>query len=111
MNIIPADQAINNDFAKFNGGPHLCVDVPDGLFTITAKTTQGKKITFAFCPYEKGGPPQTVDVQHHTSLKSAENGSPIQRVICFTPGNHTFKSDFNDTVPTTLLTVLLHDRM
>lgn len=113
MEILPANQAPLFDFAKFNGGPHLCVEVPDGHFTITARTSEGKKITFAFCPYQDNGPPQCVDVQHHTSPKSVLNGSivcPVQKIICFTPGHNTFASNLNDTIPTTLVTVILKDK-
>jgi hypothetical protein len=51
--------------------------VPDGGFTITAKTTEGKRITFAFQPYKNGGPPQCVDIQYHDGEQGVtRNGDP-----------------------------------
>lgn len=111
-NTVPSKEAEANGFAQFNNGPHLCVEVPDGPFTISAKTSEGKKITFAFCPYEEGGPAQCVDVQHHTSEKVVMNGQhpcPVQQVICFTIGRDTFRAKVSDEKPTTLMTVILHD--
>lgn len=61
-----AKMAVEEGYAEFNGVPHLAVDIPDGDgFTITAKTSEGKRITFSFMPYKKGGAPQCVDVQYH----------------------------------------------
>lgn len=37
-------------FQKFNDGKHLCIDAPLGHFTISVRTREGKKITFAFLP-------------------------------------------------------------
>jgi hypothetical protein len=105
--VLPVKKVEEAGFAKFNGGPHLCVDVPDGHYTISVKTSEGRKITFAFCPYKKDGPAQCVDIQQHDTGKAAENGSPVQKVICFTPGNNTFRSGWADEKPTTLVTVLL----
>lgn len=102
MNIIPSNEAVNNNFAKFNGGPHLCVDVPNGHFTISARTKEGKQITFAFCPYEDNGPPQCVDIKHHTAAESVLNGTTecqIQRVICHSMGTNAFRSTTTDTNP------------
>lgn len=73
-------------FADFNGGTHLCVDVPDGNFTISCRTSAGEKITFAFCPYKKDGPAKCVDIQRHTAELTVENGDsllPSQSVILF----------------------------
>ena len=58
-------QAVAEGYAEFNGVPHLAVDVPDGGFTITAKTSEGKRVTFSFMPYRDGGPPQCVDICYH----------------------------------------------
>ncbi len=108
--VLPAKKVVENGFAKFNGGPHLCVDVPDGHYTISVKTSEGRKITFAFCPYEENGPAQCVDVQQHETGKSVMNGDrecAVQKVICFTPGRDTFRSSWADEKPTTLMTVIL----
>lgn len=76
-------------FAAFNGNPHLCVELPDGGFTITVKTTEGKRITFAFQPYETGGPPQCVDVCYHDDGATVMNGGealPVFDAIHFAAG-------------------------
>ena len=109
-----ADDAVQAGFAQFNGWDHLCVNVPDGGFTITAKTSEGHKITFAFCPYKKGGPPQCVDVQREDSEEVIMNGDdalPVQQVICFGRGKDKFRSELttDETKAVTLTTVLLHD--
>jgi hypothetical protein len=57
--------AVADGYAGFNGNPHLAVDVPDGGFTITAKTSEGKRITFAFQPYRSGGAAGCVDIAYH----------------------------------------------
>ena len=64
----------------------LAVDIPDGGFTITAKTSEGKRITFAFQPYTNGGPPQCVDVCYHDGDKALNCNSemlPVFDVIGF----------------------------
>lgn len=97
-------------FATFNDGDHLCVEIPDKSFTITAKTSEGKKITFAFGQYEENGPPKCVDIQHHTSGAFKENGErqiPIQEGICFTTGQDTFIFKKDDPKPTTLVVIFL----
>lgn len=97
-------------YAAFNRGPHLCVDAPDGNFTITVRTSEGKKVTFAFCPYCDGGPAQCVDVMHHTSGATIPNGDadiPTQEIIAFSVGRDAFRSTLKDDKPVTTLTVLL----
>ena len=60
-------QAKADGFAAFNNGPHLCIDVPDRHFTITARTSSGKKITFAFVPYGDGDHCEAscIDIKQH----------------------------------------------
>lgn len=97
-------------YARFNAGPHLCVDVPKGHSTISVRTPEGRLVTFGFCPYQKGGPPQCVDVQHHTSNKAKMNGDtacPVQKLICFTVGQDTFRAEYDDEKPTTLVSLIL----
>lgn len=107
--MLEPEQVANFGFANFNRNPHLCVEVPDGNFTISCRTSTGELITFAFVPYRTGEAAQCVDVQRHTTAFSTSNGRPIQNVICFTPGGDTFRSDSKDKRPTTLMTVLLHE--
>ena len=82
----PHDKVEAEGYATFNGFEHLCVDVPDGGFTISAKTSEGKRITFSFLPYKSGGPAQCVDICYHdgkrgTTANDAE--CPVFDVICF----------------------------
>jgi hypothetical protein len=52
-------------FAAFNAVPTLPIDIPDGGFTLSAKTSEGRRITFYFGPYVTGGPARFVDIQFH----------------------------------------------
>lgn len=38
--------AVSLGFAGFNDVPHKAIDVPDGAFTITAKTSENRRVTF-----------------------------------------------------------------
>ena len=61
--------------------PTLPIDIPDGNFTISAKTTDGRRITFFFGEYRRGEPPSFVDIQYHdqgATIPNANGGrSPI----------------------------------
>ena len=110
-----AKDAQDKGFAVFNTSfQHLCVDVPDSNFTITAKTPDGKKVTFAFLMYQDGH--GCVDIHHQHDGESVKNGSedlPIQNVIVFGPGNNAFstrrhmESNVEDTKVPTLIGLLL----
>ena len=52
-------------FARFNDVPHKVIDVPEGGFTISARTSDGNRVTLYFGPYETGGPPRFIDIQYH----------------------------------------------
>lgn len=112
MTTITPDEAVRMGFAKFNRGQHLAVDVPDGNFTVTCRTSEGRKLTVAFCPYKDGGPAQCVDIQHHTSELTVPNGEirlPVQQVICFGIGRDKYRSQAvaDKEKATTLTTILL----
>lgn len=100
-------RAEDEGYGKFNTYPHLCVDVPNGGFTISARTSDRQRVTVAFVP-DENGVPHCVDILHHDSPVKADNGSPVQQMICFTPGNHVFRSGLNDKKPHTLTTLILH---
>jgi hypothetical protein len=94
-------------FAHFNHFPHLMVEVPDGGFTISAKTSSGKRVTFAFCPYEKGGEAGAVDVVYHDSGKTVNNMEedlPIFKAINFGMGKWNAAPEDN-----TIVSVVLDD--
>lgn len=96
-------------FENFNSYPHLCVDVPNGGFTISAKTEAGDRITFSFVPYRNGGPPRCVDVQTkfwgQDTTPNGEEDLPVQNIIVFGPGSDRFRSDPDR--PPTLATFVL----
>ena len=103
------DQAKANGFAQFNGGPHLCVNVPNGSFTISARTPSGQLVTFAFIGNgnnENGH--HCIDIKHHNSGYTTKNGDrdvPTQRAILWTPGQSIARAEFKDAC--TLATILL----
>ena len=72
--VTPSD-AVAAGYAEFNYQPHLCIDVPDGGFTITTRTSEGKRVTFAFQPYKSGGAPQCVDITFHDNGTTRFNGN------------------------------------
>ena len=115
MKTLPCDQVESAGYAKFNGGDHLCVDIPDGHYTITVKTSEGRKITFAFCPYKAGKPARCIDIQDHGGKVIGDdqaNFSPTQKgiaqsLICFSGGSTAFKADGESEKAVTLTALLL----
>ncbi len=118
--VLPANEVAAAGFAKFNSGHHLCVEVPDDWFTISCKTSNGKLVTFAFCPDGMGGTGhQCVDVHHATAEKKTieRNGESYeiacQNVHVFGQGwykNPLWSMDYyknNVDKPMTLTTILL----
>jgi len=89
-----ADQVEAAGFAKFNNGPHLCVEVPDDNFTITCVNSEGKKVTFAFMPnanqYSHVPGHQCVDICHVHDGDKNEGDLPIQNVLVFGQGGTAF---------------------
>lgn len=79
--VMTAADAESIGFARFNDVPTLPVDIPDGNFTISARTTDGRRITFFFGEYRTGAPPSFVDVQYHdhgVTIPNANGGrSPV----------------------------------
>ena len=83
--IMTSEDAEKIGFARFNRVPTLPIDIPDGGFTISAKTSEGRRITFYFGPHRTGGPARFVDVQFHDAgwiVPNADNGrSPVFDVL------------------------------
>lgn len=77
--VMTARDAESIGFARFNDVPTLPIDIPDGNFTISARTSDGRRITFFFGEYERGAPPSFVDIQFHDAGMTvpAANGSPM----------------------------------
>ncbi len=107
-----ADAAMQHGFAEFNGGKHLCVDVPDDSFTVSCRTSEGRRITFSFLPYKQGGPPQAVDIQYHDSpvlIEHSDTVLPAQSFIGFGPKRGDVRYSRHSTKPCTLLCVIMSD--
>lgn len=73
----PGDAA-SIGFATLYQVPHLPIDVPDGGFTLTLKTSNARRVTLYFGPLQTGGPPETLHIQYHDrgSNFDAGDGSP-----------------------------------
>jgi len=103
-------------FARFNRGPHLCVDIPDGTTTISCRTSDGQLITFSFL----GGDdlhgkcaPTAVDILHHTSGRFMNNGErkiPVQSVVVWTNGQALSNHSADSTIGCTNVTVSLNKK-
>ena len=64
------------EFETFNHCDHLAVNVPDGGFTITCRTSQGKRVTLHFGHYGDGVP-KCVDIVYHDNGTTRDNGGRI----------------------------------
>lgn len=76
--VMTASDAESIGFARFNDVPTLPIDIPDGNFTISARTSDGRRITFFFGEYQRGSPASFVDIQYHdngTSIANANGGA------------------------------------
>jgi hypothetical protein len=113
--LLSVNDAKKKGFATYNGCQHLCLEIPDGMTTISARTSEGKKITFSFLPYKTDGPPQCVDIEHQTTTtfrtEASLNGHPWklnnQSVILFGYQKKDIKIRPNDNYSKTC--VLLHE--
>lgn len=101
-----SDEAKAAGFAGFNRNNHICIELPDEAATISVKTADGQKITFAFVKRHDGVGNQCVDIQHHGAVKN-EDGTPLQKAIAFGQGPTIFRTDYKDEPPCTLLGVML----
>ena len=76
--VMTAADAASIGFASFNDVPHQALEVPDGGFTYTVKTSDRRRVTFYFGPCRDGGPPAFVDIQYHdrgTAIPGARGGT------------------------------------
>lgn len=64
-------EAVALGFAGFNDVPHKPIDVPDGEYTITARTSDGRRVTFCFLPDRERSPAGFVDIQYDAGTKCA----------------------------------------
>jgi len=95
--IMNAADAESIGFARFNDVPTLPIEVPDGNFTISARTSDGRRLTFFFGEYRRGAPPSFVDIQYHdhgATIANANGGrSPVFDMLTIGLGGaHAFDS-------------------
>jgi len=94
--VMTAADAESIGFARFNDVPPLPIDIPDGNFTISAKTTDGRRVTFFFGEYERGAPPSFIDIQYHdhgATVPNANGGqSPVFDMLTIGSGRQAFDS-------------------
>ncbi|MHC4676558.1 MAG: hypothetical protein ACYTBZ_29075 [Planctomycetota bacterium] len=104
------ETAKERGFEAYNSGPHLCVEVPDGNYTITCRNSEGKQVTFAFCP--NSGPRDVspghhcIDIVHHTGAQD-EDGVAIQQASFLGRGPTNAVCRYTDEVPTTVVSLSL----
>lgn len=102
-------------FAIFNHVPTLPIDIPDGGFTVSAKTSEGLRVTLYFGPYRTGGPPRCLDICYHDSAMTVLDGggSPVPVFDMLTiseKGRHTYDSRKFDISEKPSIAVLLLDK-
>lgn len=87
--VMTAGDAQAIGFAAFNAVPTLPIDIPDGGFTLSARTSEGRRITFYFGPYVTGGPARFVDIQYHDAAATVPDarGAPTPVFDIFTIGH------------------------
>ncbi|WP_458733085.1 hypothetical protein [Sphingobium xenophagum] len=75
--IMTARDAESIGFARFNDVPTMPIDIPDGNFTISARTSDGRRITFFFREYKRGAAPSFIDIQYDngTTIPNANGGA------------------------------------
>ena len=90
------ESAAQAGFGVFNNGPHLCVEVPAGNFTISARTPNGHRVTFAFCPRPDGAGHQCVDVRHESGEFMPDGQTHKQRIVVFGQGPTIARTTYSD---------------
>jgi len=108
MKIMNEPEAQAMGYATFGDVDTACIEVPDSEkgFVISARTSEGKRLTFAFLPYKEGGPPQCVDIVYHDSPKPKVEGYPTFDVLAFGKGPTAFDSR-KSKIPVTVASILL----
>ncbi|MDT7533093.1 hypothetical protein OVY48_06540 [Sphingobium sp. SA2] len=110
--VMTAADAESIGFARFNDVPTLPIDIPDGNFTISARTSDGRRITFFFGEYRRGAAPSFVDIQYHdqgATIPNANGGqSPIFDMLTIGQGGRrVFDSRKLDVIDKPSIAVVL----
>lgn len=75
--VMTSEDAESIGFASFNRVPTLPIDIPDGGCTVSAKTSEGRRVTFYFGPYRTGRPPRFIDIQYHDAGMTVPDGGGV----------------------------------
>ena len=113
--VMTSADAENVGFAIFNHVPTLPIDIPDGGFTVSAKTSEGLRVTFYFGPYRTGGPLRCIDICYHDASMTVPDGggSPVPVFDMFTiaeEGRHPYDSRKSDVSEKPSIAVVLLDK-
>ncbi len=107
--VLSPQNAESGEYALWNDCDHLCVDVPDGVSTISCKLSDGRTMTFGFQPYELNGVPKCVDIRDLGDPLSYRMGTGSdqyrQNLIGFSGGGTAFRTAKLEKL-TTLVTLL-----
>jgi len=74
--VMSLTDAVSLGFAGYKDVPHKPIDVPDGAFTIAAKTTDGRRVSFCFLSDSYDGPARFVVIRFHdrgTTIANTNN--------------------------------------
>ena len=93
-------------FATYCGYKHLMVDIPDEGYTITVKTPDGNKVSFAFMHRPEGIGHQCVDIIHESGILN-ESGNHLQRAAFLGQGPTVATTKPDDETPTTVVVLQL----
>ncbi len=101
--------------AIFNHVPTLPIDIPDGGFTVSAKTSEGLRVTLYFGPYQTCGPPRFIDIQYHDAGMTVPDGggspTPVFDMLTIAEkGHHPYDSRKAEVSEKPSIAVLLLDR-
>ncbi len=113
--VMTAGDAASIGFATYGPVPTLPIDIPDGGFTVSMKTSQGKRLTIFFGIYDPDGTPQYADLRYHDSGATVPDarGEPTPAFDCFTisqGGRQLFDSrQLRDADKPSQLVILMED--
>lgn len=115
LSVMTGDDAHSIGFARFNRVPTLPVEIPDGGFTLSTKTSEGLRVTFYFGPYRTDGPPRFVDIQYHDAGMTVPDGdgapAPVFDMLTIAEkGRHPYDSRKSAISAKPSIAVLLLDR-
>ena len=94
--------ALDANFAGYNNGRHLLIELEQETTTLSVKTPDGKLVTFAFCERPNRQGHQCVDIINHSMPKN-ESSCPLQRAAFLGQGPTNAVTQETDEQPTTVV--------